>query len=87
MSRDAYIDVLLEVPVAQLARVADPARELWEQMRTKADQDCRAAGATLRTDVAPEVIVKQGHSSFVGDVTLVASRWSVVVPESVARAL
>jgi hypothetical protein len=87
MTRPAYIDVLLEIPARELATAADPTRELWERMRTKADQDCRDAGATLRTDSTPEVIVKEGHSSFLGDVTLVASRWAVDVPEHVAAAL
>ena len=83
----AFIDVLLEVPVAQLAKSPDPTRELWETMRTKADAQCAEAGARLRTDVTPEVIVKQAHSALIGDVTLVASRWAVEVPEAVARTL
>ena len=87
MTKAAYIDVLLEIPTAQLNASADPTRELWERMRSKADQDCHDAGARLRTDREPEVIVKQAHTALIGDVTLVASRWAVDVPESVARAL
>jgi hypothetical protein len=87
MSRHAFIDVLLEVPVAELNRHPDPTRALWDMMRTKADQDCREAGATLRTDSTPEVIVRQAHTALIGDITLVASRWAVDVPDRVARAL
>jgi hypothetical protein len=87
MTQRAYIDVLLEIPAAQLARSADPTRELWDMMRTKADQDCRQSGAMLRTDSEPEVIVRQAHTALMGDVTLVASRWAVDVPDRVARTL
>ena len=87
MSHRAYIDVLLEVPVAELAKCDDPTRTLWEAMRTKADMDCRDQGAKLRTDTTPQVIVRQAHTALIGDVTLVASRWAVDVPDHVARAL
>ena len=83
----AYIDVMLEVPVRELAAMPDPTREMYERMRTKADAMCAEAGARLRTDSAPEVVVKQGHSALIGDVTLVASRWAVDAPEALARTL
>ena len=87
MTQRAYIDVTLEIHVADLAAQPDPTRYLWEVMRTKADDECAKAGAHLRTDSTPEVIVKQAHSALIGDVTLVASRWAVDVPDSLARAL
>lgn len=87
MTQRAYIDVLLEIPAAQLATEADPTRAIFEMLRTKAEAECHQAGATLRTDSAPEVTVKQAHSALIGDVTLVASRWAIDAPDSLARTL
>ncbi len=82
--RDAFVDVLLEVPAAELARLDDPTRFLWERMREKADALCAESGARLRTDRAPEVRVQEGRHPLLGlDMTLVASRWAVVAPDSV----
>ena len=84
--KDVFIDVTLEVPVAQLARLRDPTRELYESMRTKADALCRENGARLRTDRAPEVRVQEAHHPLLGDMTLIASRWAVVAPDGVVTA-
>ena len=85
--RDAFIDVLVEVPVSDLQTVADPTRHLYDLMRHKADETCAESGARLRTDRAPEVNIRQGRHPLLGlDMTLVASRWAVTVPESVRLA-
>lgn len=85
--RDAFVDVLVEVPVADLATEADPTRALYDVMRHKADEVCAHSGARLRTDRAPEVRVQEGRHPALGiDVTLVASRWAVVVPDSLELA-
>ena len=84
--KDVFIDVTLEVPVAQLALLQDPTRELYESMRTKADQMCRENGARLRTDRAPEVRIQEARHPLLGDMTLVASRWAVVAPDRVVTA-
>ena len=85
--RDAYIDVLVEVPVRDLQNIADPSRHLYDLMVHKADEMCAESGARLRTDRAPEVHVRQGRHPLLGlDMTLVASRWAVIVPESVQLA-
>jgi len=81
--RDVFVDVLLEVPVAELARLQDPTRELYEAMRVKADALCAESGARLRTDRHPEVRVQEARHALLGDVTLVASRWAVVAPDGV----
>lgn len=81
--RDAFIDVLVEVPVADLRHEPDPTRHLYDLMRHRADQACADNGARLRTDRTPEVHVRQGRHPLVGDVTLVASRWAIVAPESI----
>ena len=82
--RDAFVDVTLEVPAAELVRLSDPTAFLYERMRDRADALCAESGARLRTDRAPEVIVQEGRHPLLGlDVTLVASRWAVVVPDSV----
>ena len=81
--RDAFVDVLLEVPVRELAALHDPTRELYERMREGADAKCAESGARLRTDRAPEVRVQEARHPLLGDMTLVASRWAVVVPEDV----
>jgi hypothetical protein len=86
--RDAFVDVLLEVPTADLATQADPTRYLFERMRDSADALCAGQGARLRTDRTPEVVIREGRHPLLGlDMTLVASRWAVVTPERVAAAL
>lgn len=85
--RDLFVDVTLEVPVADLALQPDPTRYLYERMRDSADRLCEQSGATLRTDRAPEVHVREGRHPLLGvDMTLVASRWAVVAPENVTPA-
>lgn len=85
--RDIFIDVLLEVPVRELHRLQDPTRELYERMRHAADAKCDAAGARLRTDRAPEVRIQEGRHPLTGeDITLFASRWAVVAPDSLVEA-
>lgn len=86
--RDVFVDVLLEVPVSELAGQADPTRYLYDRMRDEADRLCAEQGAKLRTDRAPEVVVREGRHPTLGiDMTLVASRWAVVAPERLAAAL
>lgn len=86
--RDVFVDVLLEIPAADLAGQNDPTHYLYEQMRRKADQTCDENGARLRTDRTPEVVVRQGRHPLLGvDMVLVASRWAVIAPERVAAAL
>lgn len=79
--RDAFVEVLLEVPTAEVARLHDPTWDLYEAMRKVADERCVEAGGYLRTDRAPEVRVQEAQSMERVDMTLVASRWAVVVPE------
>lgn len=81
--RDAFVDVTLEVPVRELAGLHDPTQALYERMREGADRLCSESGARLRTDRAPEVHVREGRHPLIGDVTLVASRWAVVVPDRI----
>lgn len=81
--RDAFVDVMLEVPVRELAALPDPTRALYERMREGADARCAEVGGRLRTDRAPEVRVQEADHPLIGGVTLVASRWAVVVPDSV----
>lgn len=86
--QDIYIDVLLEVPIADLQHQADPTAYLYERMRSRADEMCAENGASLRTDRAPEVVVREGrHPLLHLDMVLVASRWAVVAPEKVAATL
>jgi hypothetical protein len=79
--RDVFVEVLLEVPVAELARLTHPTEDLFEAMRKAADDMCADAGGYLRTDRAPEVRVQEAKSLAQVDVTLFASRWAAVVPE------
>lgn len=82
--RDTFVDVRLEVPVAELAGLSDAATQVLERMRDSADRLCAESGARLRTDRSPEIIVQQAIHPLLGDMTLFASRWAVVAPESVA---
>lgn len=85
--RDTYVDVLVEIPVADLAREADMTRYMWELMRESADRLCAENGAHLRTDRAPELTIREGQHPLLGiDMFLCASRWAAVAPESVTAA-
>ena len=81
--RDVFVEVLLEVPAAEVRRLYDPAQQVLERMRDKADRLCSEQGARLRTDRAPEIVVKEAMHPLLGDMTLFASRWAAVAPESV----
>ena len=81
--RDTFVDVRLEVPVRELAALPDASQQVLERMRDSADRLCAESGARLRTDRAPEIIVQQAMHPLLGDMTLFASRWAVVAPESV----
>jgi hypothetical protein len=82
--RDAFIDVLLELNPAAVARSRDSARYVLELSRDVADQKCRVANAELRTDRRPEILTSKAVDPLTGlDVILVASRWAVVAPDSV----
>ena len=86
--RDAFVDVLLEIPTTDLAIQPDPSKYLFDRMRESADAICAEQGAQLRTDRAPEVVIREGRHPLLGtDMTLVASRWAVTVPARVAAAI
>lgn len=84
--KDVFVDVTAEILLSELARVIDPDREVYELLRQKADAACAENGARLRTDRAPEVHVKRAQHYLGWDVLLVASRWAVVAPDSLAAA-
>ena len=81
--RDVFVDVTLEVPVRELRQLHDPAQQVVERMRDSADRLCQEQGARLRTDRAPELVVKEAMHPLLGDMTLFASRWAAVAPETV----
>lgn len=81
--RDTFVDVRLEVTTRELASLPDAETQVFERMRDSADRLCAENGAQLRTDRAPEIIVEQAMHPLLGDMTLFASRWAVVAPESV----
>lgn len=83
--RDLYVDVTYEIPTSELAQKQDPSRYLLEVMRHRADALCDENGARLRTDRAPEVIIKEGKHVLGWDMTLVASRWPVLAPDALVR--
>lgn len=83
MRNDVFIDVHSEFDTLSLAKLADPGREVMEMVRGIAERLCEGRGATVRTDRAPEVIIRRAVKPETGaDVTLVSSRWAVVAPES-----
>jgi hypothetical protein len=80
--RDVFVDVLLEVLSAELRSIPNPEQVVLERMRSSADRLCDEQGAKLRTDRAPEVIVKQAMHPLLGDMTLFATRWAALAPEA-----
>jgi hypothetical protein len=82
--RDLFVDVRLEVPTRELLALGeDGPRQVVERMRDSADRLCAEQGARLRTDRAPELLVNDAIHPLLGDMTLFASRWPVVAPETV----
>jgi hypothetical protein len=83
--RDTFVDVRLEVSTRELADLGlDASQQVLERMRDSADRLCEERGARLRTDRAPEIVVQQAMHPLLGDMTLFASRWAAVAPETVA---
>ena len=82
------MDVELHIPDADVVDYGDAvtaSKEIINRLRIKAEQVCREAGSgvELRTDRAPEIILKQAMSAFHGgDFLLVASRWHCTVPDN-----
>lgn len=73
-----FVDVRCEFDTFGLAQLADPAQEVMEIVREEAQRLCDTRGAVLRTDRAPEVIIRRAiHAASGRDVTLVSSRWAV----------
>lgn len=82
--RDAFVDVQLELNPDALALESDPSQYVLEASRAEAERLCDDNRAQLRTDRAPEVLVKKGiHKLTRQEVLLVASRWAVRVPSGV----
>lgn len=79
---DLFVDVNCEFDTFVLARQRDPGRYAMECSREQADRLCSTSGGRLRTDRAPEVVIRKAVKPETGrDVTLVASRWAVVAPD------
>jgi hypothetical protein len=80
------LDVQLEIPMSQVRQYASRRGEIGPEIidmsRQRAEELCREAGATLRTDRVPEFVFSEAQSPLVGDVLLVGSRWWAEVPES-----
>lgn len=73
-----YVEVLLEVPVKELAALHDPTQELYEKMRLAAQEKAAEVGKRVDAGEGPvEVVVQQARHPLMGDFTLVASRWAV----------
>lgn len=82
--RDAFVDVMLEIPLFDLERQADEDRYIIERLRDAADAKCERAGAELRTDVIPEFVVEKGTLATTGeDYALIATRWACRIPDAV----
>jgi hypothetical protein len=76
--REEFVEVLLEVPVKELATLHDPTQELYEAMRIAADRKCAEVGRRVHAATGPvEVRVQEARHPLIGDMTLVASRWRV----------
>jgi hypothetical protein len=84
--RDVFIDVTADIRLDELRRIPPGRRagEILEVLRRKADAECERVGARLRTDREPELHLRDAQHPLGWDVLLVASRWAVVAPESLA---
>jgi hypothetical protein len=88
--KDTFLDVEVAVPSASLAdnlyttELKDElSAQLVEKCRVEAEQRAREVGGRVRTDRAPEFYIRTGGDLVTGEeFLLVASRWSVVVPNA-----
>lgn len=81
--RDVLIDVTYEISQLELMTERDPSGFLLEKMRGRADRLASEQGGYVRTDRAPEIVVKQAMDRLTSHpMVLVASRWAAVVPEA-----
>lgn len=86
----AQIDVSLEIPYGEMldsiGSTADKnalAAALVERVRGKAEEEARRVGGRVVTDTPPEFYIRRGsHVVKGGDWFLVASRWTVDVPNA-----
>lgn len=77
------MDVRLELDPDALAAQPDPPRFVLEAARAEADALCERSGARLRTDRAPEILIKEGQHRITGrQCVLVATRWAVTAPDN-----
>lgn len=82
--KQVYLDVSLELDPTALGREADPDRWVLEALRVEADAKCAEAGARLRTDRPPEMIIRRAQRKDTGAAVItVDSRWAVVAPDDV----
>jgi hypothetical protein len=77
---DAFIDVQLEIAASSITDRDTTSRFIIERSRHEAEVLAERSGATVRTDRAPEIVVRRAMHSLTGDVLLVASRWAVLTP-------
>lgn len=82
--RDSFVEVTLEVPAQSLMLERDPSAFVFETMRSRAEEMCERNFGRLRTDSAPEFLVKNAVTPDGVDMVLLASRWPVVIPDAVA---
>lgn len=79
MVREKFVEVLLEIPTRELARLDDPTQEIYERMRLAAVEKTAEAGGRVDAGLGPvEVLVQEARHALLGDFTLVASRWAVI---------
>jgi hypothetical protein len=82
--RDVFVEVQMEFDSLALAAQHDPSQYVIEAVRAEADLLCDRNGAKLRTDRAPELIVKRAQRKDTGaSVVTVDSRWACSAPEDV----
>ena len=81
--RDLPVDVVWDIPVAELALRRDASEYVFDRSRAAAEALCAEHGGHLRADRAPEWDVKRGEHRITGtDVLRFGSRWIVTVPDA-----
>lgn len=86
MSRRVKLDILLDVPKADVERLgkAGAARFVMEKLRHSADAEAAKVGGQVVTTVRPELQIQVGQNPLLHhgqDMLLVAGRFAVDVPD------
>lgn len=81
--KEQVLDLTLDLPTAEVERMGEHSgKEILNRLRYEADRRAAEVGGHVIETRLPEIIVRQGQSPILGDMTLIGTRWWLEVPDS-----